>query len=103
VSVFLSVVVTVTGLSCAEIGVAQSSARQMRVCSTQGGDREVDFFFIVWSRLKKDVFTQSALKMSRDFRRCHFFGTTGGRGLRVTDHELLIAISFSAVWVERAG
>ena len=38
-SLFFSVVVTV-------MGIAQNSARQMRVCSLQSGDREVDFFFI---------------------------------------------------------
>jgi hypothetical protein len=48
-SLFFSVVVTVMGPACAQIGVAQSSARQVRVCSLQNADREVDFFFIVWS------------------------------------------------------
>jgi hypothetical protein len=46
VSLVFSVVVTVMGLACAEIGVVQGSARQMRVCSLQSADREVDFSFI---------------------------------------------------------
>ena len=53
-SLFFSVVVAVMGVACKQIGVEQSSARQMRVCSLESGGREVDFFFIVWSCDEKE-------------------------------------------------
>jgi hypothetical protein len=43
------------------------------------------FVFHRWSWLKKDVVTRSALKMSRDFRHCHF--RRNPRAVRATNHR----------------
>jgi hypothetical protein len=79
-SLFFSVVVTVMGPACAEIGVAQSSARQMRVCSLQSGDREVHFFFI--GRVAEEGPFYSKRVEGVEIFFCPF-GTPGGRALPI--------------------
>ena len=78
----------------ADWGCAKPREANERVQLAQRGSRS-GLLFHLWSWLKKDVFTRSALKMSKDFRRCHFLRNHGRAGLPITDHELLIAISVS--------
>jgi hypothetical protein len=78
----------------ADWGCAKQRETNESVQLAERGSRS-GILFHRWNWLNKDVFTRSALKMSRDFRRCHFLRNHGRSGLPITDHELLITISVS--------
>jgi hypothetical protein len=68
----------------ADWGCAKQREANESVQLVERGSRS-GFLFHRWSWLKKDVFTRSALKMSRYFRHCHFLRNP--RAVRATNHR----------------